>query len=70
LDTGYQDDLLIVSGPRESRTGGVLLSQTNDRAKLENFLQQDPFNLLKLTTYEIIAFSPVKFHPEFTAFIK
>lgn len=39
LDQGYQQNLLIASGPRNPRVGGVLLSQATDKSHLEAFIQ-------------------------------
>lgn len=69
LDRGYQEQLLIASGPRVPRTGGILLSQCNERAVLETFLSQDPFLLQGIAEYEVIEFTPVKAHPNFQVFV-
>lgn len=70
LDQGYQNNLLIASGPRSPRTGGILLSQSSDRFQLESFLHADPFYVNGLADYEIIEFEPVKYHQDFSKFIK
>ena len=69
LDTGYQQNFLIASGPQIPRTGGVLLSQLKDKATFEAFLEQDPFHLHGLARYEILEFTPVKSHPNFLNFL-
>lgn len=69
LEVGYQKNLFIASGPREPRTGGVILSQCHDRALLERELSQDPFQQQGIAEYEIIEFTPVKHHPQFTPFL-
>lgn len=69
LDIGYQQNYLIASGPRNPRTGGILLSQLTDRAVLEAFLSQDPYQLEGVASYEIIEFSPLKYHPDFIPFL-
>lgn len=70
LDIGYQNNYLIASGPKNPRTGGVLLSQLTDRNKLEEFLHNDPFSIHDAVEYEIIEFSPVKYHKNFEHFVK
>lgn len=69
LDKCYQQNLLIASGPRNPRTGGVLISQLDDRHKLESFLKQDPFYIHNVADFEIIEFTPVKYHKDFHHFI-
>ena len=70
LDTCYQKDWLIVSGPKNSNTGAVLLSQLKECKQLEELLQADPFVIHKLVDYEITEFNPIKYHKEFKHFIE
>jgi uncharacterized protein YciI len=69
LDEAYQNNLLIASGPKNPRNGGVLLSQLKNRAPLEAWLAKDPFQINGIATYTIIEFNPVKHHPAFANFI-
>lgn len=70
LETGYQNNFFICSGPKNPRTGGVILSQLQDRERLQSILKNDPFLINQLATYEIIEFTPVKYHADFKTFIK
>lgn len=70
LEQGYQHNLFIASGPRNPRTGGVILSQCQDRAVLEDVLAQDPFRVHDIADYEVIEFTAVKHHPQFAAFLR
>lgn len=65
LAIGYQKNYLLCSGPRNPRTGGIILSQLKDRTVLETFLALDPFCLEGVASYEIIEFNPVQTHPDF-----
>ena len=69
LEKGYQQNYFVVSGPRNPRDGGVIISQLKDRARLENILSQDPFKIQGIAEYEIIEFNPVKFHKDFEKYI-
>jgi uncharacterized protein YciI len=69
LDEAYKKDYLIASGPQVPRTGGVLLSQLKDRHQLQQVLDNDPFVLNDIVDYQMIEFTPVKFHQEFQNFI-
>ena len=69
LDIGYQHNYLIASGPKNPRTGGILLSQLKDRETLENFLKNDPFILNEVASYELIEFTPVKHHRDFGSYV-
>ncbi len=70
LDQGYENNLLIASGPQDPRIGGVMISQTRNQQELENFIKQDPFYINDLADYELIAFNPLKYHPNFASFIE
>lgn len=70
LEEGYTKNYLVASGPRNPRTGGVIISNLTDKKTLEDFLYRDPFYINQAVDYEIIEFSPVKYHPHFKNFIK
>lgn len=69
LEEGYQNNCFVVSGPLNPRTGGVIISQLNDRKRLEDILKRDPFSLYGVAQYEILEFTPVKYHQDFSGFI-
>lgn len=69
LEQGYQKDYFIVSGPKNPRTGGLILSQLKDRQQITSIIEQDPFYLHKIAEFEIVEFSPVKFHKQFAHFV-
>lgn len=70
LDNGYKDNFFVASGPKNPRNGGIIISQLKSRLQLENILKHDPFNLYDLADYEIIEFSPTKYHANFASFIE
>ena len=70
LDDCYQKNYFIASGPKNPRTGGIILSQLKDRAQLEKILSEDPFSIHCVADYEIMEFTPVKFHADFAKFIR
>lgn len=69
LSEQYRNNHLVASGPRNPRTGGVLISQLKNREELMRLIEQDPFYVNDIAEYEVIEFSPVKYHPEFAQFI-
>jgi uncharacterized protein YciI len=69
LEAGYQKNYFMASGPKNPRTGGIILSPLKDRTQLEKFLSEDPFSIHSIADYEITEFTPVKFHPDFTVFV-
>lgn len=69
LALGYKKNYFVVSGPKVPRDGGIIISQLKDQDLLQKFLEDDPFLKHNLAEYEIIAFDPVKFHPDFSVFL-
>lgn len=69
LEQGYQKDFFVVSGPRNPRTGGIIISQLTHRKQLEQIIANDPFVVHDVADYEIVEFSPVKYHKNFAPFI-
>ncbi|WP_110708281.1 YciI family protein [Salinicola sp. CR57] len=57
LKSAYQREILLASGRKVPRTGGVLLAR-GDRATLEACLAEDPFKIHDLAEYEIVEFEP------------
>ncbi|MBV8802010.1 MAG: GTP cyclohydrolase [Gammaproteobacteria bacterium] len=62
LDKGYEKNYFLVSGRKNPRTGGVIISQLTDRDQLESIIKQDPFYIRDIADYEMIEFTPGKFH--------
>lgn len=60
LDYYYKQGLFLASGPLKPRTGGIIIALTEDKQALEAILQQDPFYLAELSTYQLYEFTPVK----------
>lgn len=69
LEQGYQKNYFIASGPKNPRTGGIILSQLTDRNLLENIIKDDPFYKNHIASFDITEFSPVKFHEKFNYFV-
>lgn len=62
LNAAYKNNYFLASGRRNPRTGGVIISHLTDRAQLENLLAEDPFYSHEIAEYEIIEFTPSKYH--------
>ncbi len=58
LERYYTSDHFLLSGRKEPRTGGVILSKAKTRAEIEDIVLNDPFNREKIAEYEIIEFLP------------
>ncbi|MCE3238794.1 MAG: uncharacterized protein K0R24_1775 [Gammaproteobacteria bacterium] len=70
LDNGYIDNFFVASGPKNPRNGGIIISQLKNRDQLEDIIKQDPFNIHNVADYQIIEFTPTKYHTNFASFIE
>ncbi len=70
LEAAYAQNAFIVSGQMMPDKGGVILSPLTRRGEFEQILRQDPFIVHDLVSYEVIAFDPSRFHPDFASFIR
>lgn len=66
----YAENKLVMSGPQQPRTGGVLLAHDMTRDEVEAFMQADPFTAAGIAEYTITEFLPVKHAPELDALLK
>ncbi len=63
LQEGYNNELLLLSGPRNPRTGGVVLARSESIDEIKSFFERDPYKINKCAVYEFIEFDPVKHQP-------
>ena len=67
LDENYSSGKFIASGPRNPRTGGVILMNVT-KEEANSLIEKDPFFQNSIADYEVIEFNPVKFDPRFEPF--
>lgn len=70
LDKFYTSGNLICSGPRNPRTGGIILCNFENINEAWKFIHQDPFFINDIASYEIIEFDPIKYAKAFEPFKK
>ncbi|MEQ7050507.1 YciI family protein [Paenibacillaceae sp. P-4] len=60
LDEHYSRGVFLLSGPKEPRTGGIIVvdAQTEEEARF--YIEQDPFFVHGVAKYHYIAFRPTK----------
>lgn len=57
LKGAYQAGLVLASGPKNPRSGGVILCRLADRELVSAFIKQDPFHQAGVASYEVIEFT-------------
>lgn len=69
LQNGYEQGKLLMSGPLEPRTGGLIVTLMTNRIEAENFIKNDPFHQHGIAKYRLVEFNPVKYHPAIAALV-
>jgi len=59
LMTGYDKGILLLSGPREPRTGGLVIARSESLADIQTFFSNDPYRLNNVAKHNFIEFNPV-----------
>ncbi|KAB0465397.1 YciI family protein [Vibrio kanaloae] len=65
LNKQYELGHFQLSGRKNPRTGGVILSTLSNREKLDMLLTEDPFYRENIAKYEVIEMLPAKASKEF-----
>lgn len=58
LTEQYTAGVFLMSGRKVPRSGGVIIADAPDRAALEAIIENDPFYVDGVATYDIIEFVP------------
>jgi len=59
LQTGYDKGILLLSGPKEPRTGGLAIARSESLEALQIFFSNDPYHLENVATHSFTEFNPV-----------
>lgn len=70
LQKGYDAGMLLMSGPLNPRTGGIVIARAESLEAIKAFFSQDPYQLLGLADYRFAEFTPVKFNSCVEGWIK
>ncbi|MGD9940010.1 MAG: YciI family protein [Clostridia bacterium] len=60
LDRYYEKGIFITSGPKEPRTGGVIIARIGSKEELVKIMAEDPFSVHGISDYEYIQFKATK----------
>jgi len=70
LQSGYDQGLLLFSGPKNPRSGGIVAARAESEDQIKKFFEKDPYNINKCAEYEFTEFDPVKSQPFLESWIK
>ncbi|WP_263768491.1 YciI family protein [Propionivibrio soli] len=63
LQTGYDRGLLLLSGPRADKRGGLCVARAVDEAAVREFFAHDPYKQKGLAEHRFVAFAAAKRQP-------
>ena len=63
LQTGYDAGYLLCSGPKNPKTGGLVIARADSLETIQSFFANDPYLLNKVAEYTYTEFEPVKHQP-------
>lgn len=58
IDAAQARGIVIVSGPKTTKTGGLILARFADKAEADIFVHEDPFYKSHVADYRIVEFTP------------
>ncbi|NPV75486.1 MAG: hypothetical protein HPY59_03835 [Anaerolineae bacterium] len=61
LQFGFDQGWLLFSGPKNPRTGGVVVARFPSHEEMEVFFKQDPYCINGCAEYTFTEFNPVKY---------
>ncbi len=65
LDIGYEKGILLASGHKSDKTGGIILAK-GDIEDIKKFIENDPFYTSNIAQYSFNTFDAVKHIKELT----
>jgi len=63
LDEGYERGLLLMSGPQNPKTGGMVVARAESLEIIKDYFSRDPYQTKGLAEYRFVEFTPVKNNP-------
>jgi len=64
LQKGFDEGWILVSGPKVSSNGGVILMKGSSKEEIEEYFSKDPMKIAGIQEYRIIEFKLHECQPE------
>ena len=62
VSRAYAEGRFLASGPKQPRTGGIVVMMAESPAAAEAFVAQDPFTIAGVAETRLTAFNPSNLH--------
>jgi len=63
LQIGYDQGWLLMSGPMNPKTGGIVIARAPSLEEIQSFFLNDPYGQNQSANYRFVEFEPVKRQP-------
>ncbi len=70
LDEALKSGVLLISGGRNPKVGGVIICKFWSMDEAQAFVHQDPLCVANVADYDVVEFTPSRFAPEIAECIK
>lgn len=70
LQEGYDRGLLLLSGPQQPKTGGIVVARAESLEDLQAFFARDPYKARRLAEHAYLEFTPVKWQDSVAEWIQ
>jgi uncharacterized protein YciI len=60
LQTGYDQGMILMSGPKNPKTGGIVIARAPAMSEVQAFFFNDPYHKHNAAKYQFLEFDPVK----------
>ncbi|NJN41542.1 MAG: GTP cyclohydrolase [Flammeovirgaceae bacterium] len=70
LKTYYKKNILLSSGRKVPRTGGIILALAKSRDEIDIIMKEDPFYIHQLVEFTVTEFMTSQYHPELKKLLK
>lgn len=67
LQEAYDKNQLLISGPRNPRDGGIIISNMKSVSDVHDLMKKDPFFIHDLIEYRVIEMEPTRYHESLNA---
>ena len=70
LQKGYEAGLLLMSGPQNPKTGGMIIARAESLEAIQAYFEGDPYHTEGVGQHRFIEFIPVKHQPFIAGWIE
>ena len=63
LQIGYDQGWLLMSGPMNPKTGGIVIARAPSLEEIQTYFLNDPYGQNQAATYRFVEFDPIKRQP-------